>query len=153
MSWKNGLVSWVEGKTAFVSVVFSWLLPQAYSLCVWYAQQGYRVRAGGPAVRINPLYLLNVAFVGGPVEALIHHNPDATYTTNGCIRKCSFCIVPKIEQFYELPDEKWTPKKMICDNNLLAASKGHFDHVIDRLKEANITGIDFNGGLDARLLT
>jgi hypothetical protein len=36
---------------------------------------------------------------------------------------------------------------------LLATSQEHFDKVIDRLLESYLTGIDFNQGLDARLLT
>lgn len=40
---------------------------------------------------------------------------------------------------------------MVCDNNLLACSRKHFDRVVDRLKP--LQNIDFNQGLDARLLT
>jgi hypothetical protein len=36
---------------------------------------------------------------------------------------------------------------------LPACSVAHFDRVIDRLLEHNIKGVDFNQGLDARLLT
>jgi len=39
----------------------------------------------------------------------------------------------------------------VCDNNLTACSKWHFDRVVDRLKP--LRGIDFNQGLDARFLT
>jgi hypothetical protein len=152
--WGNGIAEWVEGDTAYVSVVFSWMLQKAYARCIWYKQAGYQVRAGGPAVKMNPKFLAGVATLGGQVDALSHHNPDATYTTRGCIRYCDFCCVSKIEGFLkELPDSKWEPKKIICDNNLLAASYGHFRHVIERLLESGIKGIDFNGGLDARLLT
>ena len=42
-------------------------------------------------------------------------------------------------------------RPIICDNNLLACSQRHFDRVIDKLKP--LSGIDFNQGLDARLLT
>lgn len=103
---------------------------------------------------LNPDALKDVAELGGEVNALIHHNPDATYTTRGCIRRCSFCAVPKLEgPLRELDDDQWEPKPIICDNNLLAASVTHFDHVIDRLLEAKVVGVDFNGGLDARILT
>lgn len=52
-----------------------------------------------------------------------------------------------------MDDSEWEPKKIICDNNLLSASQSHIDHVIERLRLSGISGIDFNGGLDARLLT
>ena len=154
MTWSKGVVEWIEGDTAFVSCVFSWHLQEAYQRCAWLKAQGYRVRAGGPAVTMNPEVLSGVAELGGEVNALVHHNPDATYTSRGCIRRCSFCAVPKIEgKLRELSDDEWEPKPIICDNNLLATSLKHFDHVIDRLLEAGIKGVDLNGGLDARILT
>lgn len=153
MSWSGGLAEWIEGDTAYLSVVFSWSLPKAYARAVWYRSAGYKVRAGGPAVTMNPAQLEDVAELGGEVNALPHHNPDATFTTRGCIRRCSFCAVPKVEgDLRELSDNEWEPKPIICDNNLLAASVTHFDHVIDRLKASGIRGVDFNQGLDARLL-
>lgn len=148
--WKGGLVEWVEGDTAFLSVVFSWQLPAAYQRAVWYGTAGYLVLAGGPAVTYNPDYLAGVAHIGGQVDALPHHNPNATFTTRGCVRRCTFCTVPKIEtDFIELA--QWEPKPIICDNNFLASDPDHFNRVVDRLKP--LSGIDFNQGLDARLLT
>jgi len=145
-------IHWTEGRTAFVSCVFSWDLPKARKIALYYKEQGYRVRAGGPAVDLNPDALSDVAELGGAVNALPRHNPDATFTSRGCIRSCAFCAVPKIEgKLRELTD--WEPKPVICDNNLLACSRSHFDSVIDRLKAANVQGVDFNQGLDARLLT
>lgn len=88
----------------------------------------------------------------GSVDALSHHNPDATFTSRGCIRNCSFCLVPKIEgKLVEL--DNWKVRPIICDNNLLATSTSHFDNVIDLLLENKLKGIDFNQGLDARILT
>ena len=113
---------------------------------------GYRVRAGGPAVDLMPDYLSDVAEVGGEVDALARHNPKATFTSRGCTRKCEFCAVPVIEgDLRELRDGEWEPKPVVCDNNLLACSRTHFDEVVDSLK--GMKGVDFNQGLDARLLT
>jgi hypothetical protein len=132
---------------------------------------------GGPAVLCNPGYFADVATeewaLDPPqrrVKALVMHHAEATMTTRGCVRKCPFCAVPKIEgEFRELPPspsgrgaggEGWEPKRLVCDNNLLASSKKHFDLVIDRLKEMQAravsgqpSAVDFNQGLDARLLT
>jgi hypothetical protein len=91
-----------------------------------------------------------VAEVGGEVDALPRHNPAATFTSRGCIRQCSFCAVPRLEDdLRELDD--WPIRPIVCDNNLLATSRAHFDRVVDSLKP--LRHVDFNQGLDARLLT
>lgn len=149
--WAKRVVEWTQGDTACLSVAFTWNLPGAYMRAVWLREQGYEVKAGGPACQLMPDYLADVAEVnGGSPDVLWRHNPDATFTSRGCIRKCPFCAVPKIEgDLVELDD--WEPKPIVCDNNLLACSRKHFDRVIDSLK--GIKGVDFNQGLDARLLT
>jgi hypothetical protein len=151
MAWSNGIAEWIEGDMAFVSAVFSWNAQKAYMRCVALRSAGYRVRAGGQAVFQNPDMFAEFD-TSGTVNAIAHHNPDATFTSRGCIRNCSFCLVPKLEgELIELDD--WEVKPIICDNNLLATSQAHFDRVIDRLLEKRISKIDFNQGLDARILT
>lgn len=148
--WSKRIVEWIEGDTAFISVVFTWQLPQAYSRCVWYAQQGYSVKAGGTAVALLPGYLKDVAEIGEHIPCLWRHNSEATRTTIGCPHKCWFCAAWRIEpQYIEL--KKWERKPIVCDNNLTAASRNHFDRVIDSLK--GLLNVDINQGLDARLLT
>lgn len=149
MSWSKKPIEWIDNGTAFISVPFTWNLPEVYSRCVWLGREGYKVNVGGPAVGLMWPYLSDVAIIGGGINALWRHNPDATFTSRGCIRKCPFCAVPRLEpQFVEL--SHWEPRPIICDNNLLACSKKHFDKVVDSLKP--FTAVDFNQGLDARLL-
>jgi hypothetical protein len=151
MGWNNGIAEWIDNDTAFISAVFSWNAQPVYSRCLYYKASGYKVRCGGQTVMQNP-DMFSCFDTSGECNALIHHNPLATYTSRGCIRKCSFCLVPSLEgNLIEL--EEWPIKPIICDNNLLATSDKHFDLVIDKLLEYNITGIDFNQGLDARILT
>ena len=152
-SWPKTFIEWSDGDTAYVSVPFTWLLEKAASRCVALKQDHARVRIGGPAVAARPDFppgLSSIAEVGGHVDALRRHNPDATMTSRGCIRGCSFCAVPRIEGgIIEL--KTWDPRPIVCDNNLLACSQAHFDRVIDSLKP--LKGVDFNQGLDARLVT
>ncbi len=149
MTWRGDYAEWTEGGTAYLSIPFTWGLPRAYQRASMLAAEGYHVRAGGPAVSLMPDFLRPVAELGGEVDALPHHNPQAVFTSRGCIRRCSFCAVPRIEgELRELDD--WPVRPIICDNNLLACSVAHFDRVVDRLKPLH--GIDFNQGLDARLL-
>lgn len=148
--WSKRLIDWVDRGIAYISVVFTWQLPEAYSLCVWYREQGYKVLVGGPAVCLMPDYLEGVAEMGGGQNVLWRHNPYATFTSRGCIRSCWFCAVPKTEgDLVELVD--FEVKPIVCDNNILACSVAHFDYVVDCLK--GLVDVDFNQGLDARLLT
>lgn len=148
--WSKGFVEWVENDMVFLSVPFTWELEKAHTRAEELRKQGYRVRAGGPAVDLMPHIMEDVAELGGAVNALVHHNPNATFTSRGCVRKCPFCAVWRVEgTLRELED--WPVKPIVCDNNLLACSKKHFDDVIDKLKP--LKEVDFNQGLDARLLT
>jgi hypothetical protein len=136
-------------------VVFSWHLAEAYERATQLKTEGFTVWAGGPAVYMQPKRISYVALIGHPdhpagADAIARHNPHATLTTRGCIRRCHFCIVPKIEpDFQELDD--WPVRPIVADNNLLASSKAHFERVIERLKP--VKNVDIQSGLDVRLLT
>lgn len=89
--------------------------------------------------------------------------PDLTYsisfTTRGCPRNCPFCAVKKHEPEFKVK-ENWpqdidiTKRQIIFwDNNWLASP--NFEKDVERLtkfRKVGITGIDFNQGLDCRLL-
>lgn len=79
------------------------------------------------------------------------------FTTRGCIRKCYFCKVPAHEgvikencDIYEFWDKKHK-QIVLLDNNILALPN-HFKKIASQLLDNNL-GIDFNQGLDHRLLT
>ena len=152
MAWLKGIAEWTEGNTAFISVVFSWDLQKAYQRAIWYKAMEYKVRVGGPAIWGSATKMFDgIAQAGGYIEDVVYrHNPDATFTTRGCPRNCPFCIVKKIEpEFVEF--DEFPIRPIICDNNFLASSDYHFDMVCEKL--SYLEGIDFNQGLDARLLT
>jgi hypothetical protein len=79
------------------------------------------------------------------------------FTTRGCIRNCHFCIVPKKEGKIRVEGDildLWDGKSktiMILDNNILALPE-HFLKICKQLKDNNLR-VDFNQGLDFRLLT
>lgn len=79
------------------------------------------------------------------------------FTTRGCIRNCEFCIVPEKEgkvkvvgDIYDFWDGK-SKQITIMDNNILTIPE-HFVSIISQLKKEKLT-VDFNQGLDHRLLT
>lgn len=100
-----------------------------------------------------------------------------TYSTRGCIRRCPFCAVPKLEPVYkgyidikpgfreasalrEAQGKRKFRRLVLMDNNVLASKD--FGKIIDDIKELGFDRysghgvrktVDFNQGLDARLLT
>jgi len=151
-AWPKRPTYWQKGAIAYASIPFTWGLPEVRTRieCDLFASKWV---VGGPAVELMPRFfkgLSNVS-VGGKMSGVLQRvNPEATRTSAGCPRQCGFCAVPRVEgRFRELDD--WPDLPVICDNNLLAASREHFDRVIERL--AGHEWCDFNQGLDARFLT
>ncbi len=79
------------------------------------------------------------------------------FTTRGCIRKCKFCVVPEKEgnvhivgDIYDLWDNK-SKELVLFDNNILAIPDQFFK-IAEQLKKEKLK-VDFNQGLDFRLLT
>ncbi len=139
IKWRKEIVQWRVGNKLYLSVPFTWLLDEAQQIA---ASHKGPVEIGGPAL-MQPNQCESF-------EPILFHNPCATFTTRGCVNNCSFCAVPKLEgDLRELTD--WRPAPVICDNNLLAASKGHIRQVVDRLKV--FPYVDFNQGLEARRFT
>lgn len=99
------------------------------------------------------------------------------YASRGCIRKCSFCGVPKLEgEQKDMPpltglvqsiDALYGPKKdlVLMDNNVTAAPR--FNEIVAEIRDLGFTPgtklarngqtykrrVDFNQGVDARLLS
>jgi hypothetical protein len=100
------------------------------------------------------------------------------YTSRGCIRKCNFCGVPKLEgaqrdtdsltSLVKAVDERYGPKKdlLLMDNNVVASPR--FKEIIAEIRDLGFgrgatirrphervavqRRVDFNQGVDARIL-
>jgi hypothetical protein len=152
MAWSKKPIFTKTPNQYAVSVVFTWQLPELKRhIENDLVYKDNAVICGGPAVKLMPDYLPAENCSTANFENWLEkHNPDATRTSMGCIRRCEFCSAWKIEpEFKELSHFQIQP--IVCDNNFLACSKAHIGKVVDKLK--NIKNIDFNQGLDARLLT
>jgi len=149
--WRKNPYRWQEGGTAYISIAFTFDLPAVRQDILDGHLYCDHVVVGGPAVKLMPDYLADIAETAEDIPGILQRiNPQATRTTIGCPNRCGFCAVPRIEGDFRELDE-WPNLPIVCDNNLLASSRPHFDRVIDGLKLHK--GIDFNQGLDARLLT
>jgi hypothetical protein len=77
------------------------------------------------------------------------------FASRGCIRKCRFCSVPQIEPDFRAKRSikhliyPGHNKVILWDNNILASP--YWIDVFDELEESKLE-VDFNQGLDARLL-
>jgi len=84
-------------------------------------------------------------------------NGSIVFASRGCTHRCPFCAVPRLEG--ELNSIKYTIRHLIYpthnrvivwDNNILAAPS--WDQIVKELQDFDLT-VDFNQGLDARLVT
>lgn len=136
-----------------------------------YAEFGWDDTAGTPIEELVPNY--------GILEQIDYRYPvrDAYfgYATRGCVRKCSFCGVPKLEgRQRDMPplsrlvkevDRLYGPKKdlVLMDNNITASAR--YKEIIAEIRDLGFTPdaklnrerpvvrrVDFNQGVDARIL-
>lgn len=149
--WVDGLAEWTDGDTAYLSVAFTWRLNDAFMRAQWYRAQGFKVRAGGPGIFTRKHFLSDVAEIGGDMpDAVMHHNPSAVFASRGCPVGCWHCIVPKMEglNFTMLPE--FTPRPVLCDNNLSGLPSDYQQYIIDRYRGFGVTLLDANSGFEPR---
>lgn len=149
--WRKSAVHWREGDTAFISVAFTWQLAGARRIAEYYRSLGCSVRAGGPGTFTRKQYLADLCEVGGSIpDAIARHNPMATRASYGCPVGCWFCIVPKMDgkTFTLLPD--FTPRPVLCDDNLSALPEEFQHHIIGRYLDTGVPLLDANSGFEPR---
>lgn len=83
--------------------------------------------------------------------------PAIGFLTRGCIRNCQWCIVPKKEGLLRAVDDiervaAGRKEVVLLDNNFLAASPEFVQEQLEKAARLRLK-IDFNQGLDARLVT
>jgi hypothetical protein len=169
MKWVGGLATWKdeETKTAFLSIAFTWKIPEARRWAIYYGRTGYRVIAGGPALFLPKMrkLLTDVAevptvwrMIDGRLkevpaprrDSVVRHNPLATKASDGCDVGCSFCIVPALEgkEFTLYPEFPVRP--ILTDNNLSGLPADYQQHIVDRYVGAGVRLLDANSGFEPR---
>jgi hypothetical protein len=139
------------------SAIFTWDLPR---LTEWVnrVKDFGEVWIGGPAVSAMPRYVENETGIKPTVgiDSRFEQQPGhykMTRTSRGCPVGCSFCIVPKIDgrAMVEYPD--FSPAPVVMDDNILACSVQHQEHVIERLLEQDYRAVDLNSGFEPSYFT
>lgn len=156
MKWSGGLAEWDEGETTYLSIAFTFLLDKACVRAMIARALGKRVIAGGPALFLVSMQheIAELAEIGAHYpEAVTKHNAAATFASRGCPVGCGFCIVPAMEgrEFTLLPE--FTPRPVLCDNNLSALPDDYQDHIIARYRDAGVILRDANSGFEPRTFT
>jgi len=137
----------------------------------YYQLKSEDVYVGGVSVSLLPKYveerLGNVNIHNGLCDKINDSIPDynvypdttmsITRSSQGCIRKCEFCCIPKIEGKLK-PVLDWEkninfdkPHIEMLDNSFTANKKEWVEHVSDRLSYFGKT-VDFNQSTDIRIL-
>jgi hypothetical protein len=141
--WNNPLYKYTADKT-YVSCVFT----ENKHLCdEWVGHSGTLVGGSG--------FDLKIALP--PEIESVKPKINIGFTTRGCVHKCYFCVVPRKEgdirvvgDIYDFWDGK-NKSIVLLDNNILGITE-HFFKIASQLKKEKIR-VDFNGGIDFRLLT
>lgn len=157
----------------YITTLFTWDLHKVISSIDFYKRQfpDADINVGGIAASLLPEEIKDATGIEphqGLLEPAESYPPDysltfdrknktsISYTTRGCIRKCQFCNVNKLEpQFlvkndWERDIDLSLPQITFWDNNWLASPNFELDAL--KISELN-KKVDFNQGLDARLYT
>jgi hypothetical protein len=120
-----------------VSATFTWDLPEAQRLVRAWARIA-PVKLGGPATGMR-----GEGFTPG-----LYLRQGYTITSRGCPNHCWFCTVPQREG--PVRELSVMPGNVVLDDNLLACSRQHVEHVFAMLERQH--EVSFTGGLEAARL-
>ena len=95
--WPEKPVMWRDGSLLYVSVPFTWNLPELRAFLSQRSAAWTQAFVGGPAVDLMPDFLADLTNVkpmpGEKMPNVLQRvNPMATRTTEGCIRSCQSAV-------------------------------------------------------------
>ena len=164
-----------EADEIWLTTCFTFDIPHALGIVREAKKRAPVVKVGGVAATLLPEHferegvevhrgLIPEAEQCHPDYSLLPERPkySIAHTSRGCVRKCKFCMVHRLEPKFHNRD--WigdlapgVKKILFYDNNWLAKSVDDLRHDITLIrglvKMGHITSVDFNQALDCRLLT
>jgi len=164
-----------EADEIWLSTCFTFDIPHALGIVKEAKKRASVVKVGGVAATLLPEHferegvevhqgLIPEAEQCGPDYSLLPESPEYSiaHTSRGCIRKCKFCMVSRLEPTFH--NREWlgdlapgAKQIRFYDNNWLAKSVEDLGSdaglIRGLVKAGRITSVDFNQGLDCRLLT
>lgn len=160
----------------WISTLFTFDIPIALALVREAKRRAKVVKVGGIAASLMPevfrkegvqvhIGQISEAEKMAPDYDLLETDPEYSiaHTSRGCIRKCGFCMVHRLEPEFKKRDD-WekdlcpkTTKVRFFDNNWTAKSipdlKADVILIKRLIAEGKITEMDFNQAIDCRIMT
>ena len=160
----------------WLTTTFTYDIPHSLGMAKEARNRADAVLVGGVAATLLPEHFERVglevhkglvpdAEQFAPDYSLLGDTPEysITHTSRGCVRKCSFCMVHRLEpdfaerEAWERDISPHTSKVLFYDNNWFAKGIEGLGRDVARIRAlmdaGRITEIDFNQGLDCRLMT
>lgn len=139
----------------YISVLFSWNREQAAGLRTMYPNA--EVVYGGIGWDLSSVLSPDIELLR-PDYDLYPSEYSQGYTTRGCVRNCSFCLIPRkegrirvVQHPSQFHDDRFNTC-MLMDNNFLAAPSAWIRSIFDWFRDQGIK-MDMTQGFDIRLLT
>ena len=160
--------------TIYITSLFTFWYKITIETILFYKKEypNSEIKVGGIFASLMPEFIEKYTGIKpffGLIEEAEKYYPDYSFydadssivfTSRGCLRKCKFCVVPKIEgNLYSLDDwenqvDITKPYITFWDNNWFAKGYDKVKEDVGKIKvlmKAGIKSFDFNQGLDARL--
>jgi hypothetical protein len=138
-----------------LSVIFSWDVPRAIVEAKTALSLGMKVMIGGGGTFVLRAHIeretgLKPYYAPVPELDAVDAKFKMVYFTRGCVEKCSFCIVPKIEGNVVKLNEKSQPAQALLDNNLSEIPSSYKEYIVEKYLSAGIRVVDANSGFEPK---
>lgn len=141
-----------------LSVIFSWDVPFAVEQAKTALSLGKKVMIGGGGTYQLRHWIKQETGLDAYYQAhdLLESMPGKfkmVYMTRGCVRKCFFCIVPKIEGNHVSINPVSNPAQMLLDNNLSELPRLYQEQIVEKYLSAGLRMVDANSGFEPNGIT
>lgn len=141
-----------------LSVIFSWDVPFAITQAKIALNQGKKVMIGGGGTQQLSHWIktetgLDAHYKVSETLEAVDGKFKMVYFTRGCIEKCFFCVVPRIEGNIVTMNYKSQPAKVLMDNNLSEIPVKFQEYIVEKYLSSDVSSVDCNSGFEPKGVT